>query len=208
MAVLLAVGGFIAFGGDDDESAGADSSPAGTEVVSSEPDTTEPPSTDSVDPTTAPTGAITTVAATVAPTVAPTDAPTSTPTSAPTTTEEKNVCTGRQAPCILLTSVRVTETGAVEVMWEPFNFVPDLAKGFHAHLYWNNLTAEQAGANGAEGQGEWDAHDETIHTSSQLVVGTKPPGATAVCVTVGLAPDHNVPRPDIFHCVPLPEQGG
>ena len=190
VAAVLAVGAFLVFGRGGDGDADADE----TEQTDAPDETsaeTDPPD-ETIASTTAATEPDTTEAAT---TIA----------QSTTTTEPPGACDGVNEPCIELTRVGVAPGGAIEVTWEPFNFEPDVIAGFHAHLYWNDVTAEQSGNNGAPGSREWDAHDETIHTSSLLVIGTKPPAATEVCVTVGLAPNHNVPNPKIFDCLPIPE---
>ncbi len=192
VAIALAIGAALAFsgGGDDGAATGAE---GGTQTV-----VTDAPATNTSD------ASATTTATTAAPdttvertTVAPTAAPST------TSTTEVPVCTGVGEPCIQLDTVRVGAGGAIEVSWTPFNFTPDI-DDYHGHLYWNDVTAEQSGNNGVDGQREWDAHDDTIHTSGVLIIATKPPRATEVCITVGLAPAHNVPNPDIFDCEPLP----
>lgn len=192
--VALVVVGVIALGGGGDGDA-ADVTVGRTSDVSAAPDETDDTDTpDATEPDSPETTAST--ATTAAPTTA---SPAS--TAAPTTTEAP-VCAGVSEPCIQLDAVNVRD-GAIEVSWTPFNFEPDINE-YHAHLYWNDVTAEQSGNNGVEGQRDWDAHDDTIHTSGLLVIATKPPAATEVCITVGLAPLHNTPNPKLFDCEPLP----
>jgi actin-like ATPase involved in cell morphogenesis len=123
-----------------------------------------------------------------------------------TTAAPPDPCAGVTLPCIVITDVRVSEAGVVEVQWEPRNFAPDVVNGLHAHIFWNNATAAQAST---DPQGErvlWDAIDDVTHTSSELLVmDQRPPDATGVCAAVGEAPLHVVPNPEIFHCVQLPE---
>ena len=52
----------------------------------------------------------------------------------------------------------------------------------------------------------WDAVEATVHTSAEvLVMSNRPPAATAVCATVGIAPAHTAYNPALFHCLDLPE---
>lgn len=194
-AIVLGIGGAIVLGGGgDDDGAAAE--------------TTEPEATG----TTAGTGTTAATATTTETTTAPTEAtdPTTTverTTVLPTTTTRPPACQGVTEPCIELNAVDITGTGAVEVTWTPFNFEPDVQNGYHAHLYWSNKRADECGNQtpGIAPDCAWDAHDETVHTSSMLLIATKPPGAKAVCVTVGLAPAHNVPNPELFDCRVLPD---
>jgi actin-like ATPase involved in cell morphogenesis len=123
-----------------------------------------------------------------------------------TTAAPPDPCAGVTLPCIVITDVRVSEAGVVEVQWEPRNFAPDVVNGLHAHIFWNNATAAQASTD-PQGEGVlWDAIDDVTHTSSELLVmDQRPPDATGVCAAVGEAPLHVVPHPEIFHCVQLPE---
>lgn len=187
-AVLaLGIGGALALSGGDDDGAAAETTEAdatGTTAATSVA-TTENSVAETTDP------------ATTASTATPT-------TLAATTTTRPPRCEGETLPCIELTSVKVVD-GSIEVQWEPVNFTPDVNNGLHAHLYWNTFDADQCSTDSPDAQlCGWDAHDETIHTSAQLVVATKPPAATGVCVTVGLAPTHVVPNPEVFDCMPLP----
>lgn len=105
----------------------------------------------------------------------------------------------------MIEQLRVTDTGAVEVTWSPRNFTPDIAGGFHAHLFWNTGTAAQASTDSPDQVG-WDAVESVVHTSAEvLVMSNRPPAATAVCATVGIAPAHTAYNPELFHCLALPE---
>jgi actin-like ATPase involved in cell morphogenesis len=133
--------------------------------------------------------------------------PSSTVEQPTTTAAPPDPCAGVTLPCIVITGVRVSDAGVVEVQWEPRNFVPDVVNGLHAHIFWNNAEAFQASNDAPAGEGVlWDAIEDVTHTNSELLVmGKRPPDATGVCAAVGLAPDHVVPNPEIFHCVELPE---
>jgi hypothetical protein len=156
--------------------------------------------------TTSPGSATTSDPATDATTAVPATSATTTATAAPTTEPAPlDPCAGiTDEPCITIDALRITPEQAVEVTWTPHNFVPDVAAGFHAHLYWNTATAAQASSDSPDAV-PWDAVDQVIHTSLEvLTLGNKPPGATGVCATVGIAPAHTAYDPTLFHCVELP----
>jgi hypothetical protein len=133
-------------------------------------------------------------------TVAPTTA-----TGAPTTVPAVAVCPdGDDRPCIEITSV-VTRGDSLVVEWTPFNFDPAI-DGTHAHFYWNDIEAGQAGTNAASlgfTQGVWEITDQRPFVSvADLRPSNQPDAATEVCVTPGNAV-HAVIDPSVFHCVPL-----
>lgn len=189
IAAALGVGGALAFGGGDGDAGAGDRT-----------EETDTAATDAPDATTG---------ATDAPDTSPLGTDPADTTAPSTTAEPIDPCEGITLPCIVIESARVTETGAIEVVWTPRNFVPSINE-YHAHLYWNSATAEQASNDSPDDvQVGWDAVDATVHTSSELlVVSNRPEGATGICAAVGLAPEHNVPNPEIFHCVELPELAG
>ena len=200
-AALIGVAAFAvaANGGDGDAESAATTEPAintiGAAQTSGAPDTTAP----GIPATTPPTQP--------AASTLPTTAPETTPQTTPPTTTPLDPCAGiTDEPCIVVDAVRVTTDGSIEVTWSPRNFAPDVAAGFHAHLFWNNASASQAG-NGADDQVLWDAVDDVVHTSDEvLTLANMPPDATGVCATVGIAPAHTTFNPDLFHCLPLPDE--
>ena len=107
---------------------------------------------------------------------------------------------------MIITDLSVDDNGAVQVIWEPQNFEPDVEQGYHAHLFWNTFTAAQASTDApAAEQALWDAVDRTVHTSDQvLTLANRPSDATGVCAATGIAPAHVVPNPSLVHCVDLP----
>ena len=146
------------------------------------------------------------VVATAPPSItAPAAPPTSASVAPATTAAPPDPCADAGGePCIVIDSLRITDAGAVEVRWSPRNFSPDVASGFHAHLYWNSGTAAQASTDAADPVG-WDAVEATVHTSAEvLVLTSRPAGATGVCATVGIAPAHTAYDPTRFHCLDLP----
>ena len=151
-----------------------------------------------------------------------TDVVASSPASEPSTTASPETsappetsvvvdpCAGVADPCIVIDQLVVTDSGAVQVTWSPRNFVPDVAGGLHAHLFWSSADPSQASTDAPDDQRvAWDAVDQTTHTSeSVLLMSNRPADATGVCATVGVAPAHVVPDPSIFHCVNLPGLAG
>lgn len=209
-AVILAVVVAVALIPDgDDGREGAAATVASTDP-SDDGTSVEPTDGASAEPT-EPTGDDGTAGGTTsdADVSATTQAPpyTSTTTSTTSTTMAPIYpCTGVDEPCVIITDLTVDENGAVQVTWEPQNFVPDVDQGYHAHLFWNTYTAAQASTDApAAEQALWDAVEETVHTSQQvLTMANRPPDATGVCAATGLAPAHVVPNPSLVHCVDLP----
>ena len=208
-AALIGVAAFAvaANGGDGDAESATTTVRAittiGAAATTSAPGTTAP-GTPATSPSTSPSSSPSS-----SPSISPAAStpPTTTAQTEPPITTPVDPCAGiTDAPCIVVDAVRVTADGSVEVTWSPRNFEPDVASGFHAHLFWNNASAEQAG-NGAADQVAWDAVEAVVHTSDEvLTLGNKPPDATGVCATVGIAPAHTAYNPELFHCLPLPDE--
>jgi hypothetical protein len=192
-AVAIAGSAFAFWPSGEDENAG--------------PTTTEP--TDSATETGV--GAVVTTAPSTTPVTTPVTSPVTSPVTAPqstqptTTAAPPDPCADAGGePCIVIEQLRVTDSGAVEVTWSPRNLTPDVDGGFHAHLFWNTGTAAQASA-GAPDAVDWDAVEATVHTSAEkLVMANRPPAATGICATVGIAPAHTAYNPELFHCLDLP----
>ena len=205
-AIAAVVIGVVAFGGggDGDENATDSTVPPATEPVT---DTTSAPTTEAP---------ATTVAEVVATTAPPDTTPDTTepPATTTTTTTLPDPCAEANGdPCVRLDSIAIDEgNGAITVNWTAENFTPNVADGFHAHLFWNDIDSIRAGTDApAEdgGPGDWDAVQNTTYVSgSLLTLANQPPGADSICGTVGEAPNHNTFDHELFHCLPLREAEG
>ncbi|MDJ0771496.1 MAG: Hsp70 family protein [Ilumatobacter sp.] len=198
-AAILIVGGIVAFGGGDGAGDAAN--------------TTVPTADTQADTTAAPTTATPTTAADVVPVTQPAATPpatVATTSSTTTTTTIPDPCGDVGAePCVRLESIQTLESGEIQVDWSAVNFEPSVASGLHAHLYWNDAEAFQAGSDAPDGQRtDWDAvQDPSYISPSLLTSANQPPDADGICGTVGEAPDHNTFNPDLFHCLLLPGAG-
>ncbi len=202
-AAILIVGGIVVFGGGDggDDPQASDTTPPATTIAEAVATTAVPATTPET------TAAATTVAEVVA-----TTAPPETTEATTTTTTIPDPCADVDEPCIRIDSIDVEPgNGAITVNWTAENFDPSVADGLHAHLFWNDIESIQAGTDAPAdpGRGDWDAVENTTYVSGTLLtLANQPPEATAICGTVGQAPDHNTFNHELFHCLDLPETSG
>jgi actin-like ATPase involved in cell morphogenesis len=189
-AAAIGVGAFFVLSGGDDD--GGDEATAADDVE----ETAAPEATEAPEVTAAPS-----TAATEESTTAPTTASTLPPACPPTQT----------GPCIEMRSIAI-DGDALVIEWDAFNFTPDNGD-VHAHFFWNNQLAAQAGTNAERDfgvpLGAWELTDNQPFRSGEedantpLFVSRKPPEATHVCVTAANAA-HEVLNPDLFHCLAFP----
>lgn len=192
VAALVAIGFVVLTGGDD---ASVAETPTGTDVEQ----TTATDPTESSTPVTA-TDPATTEPATTEPASS----------AAPTTTIHAP-CKGLDEPCIVIDEVSFTaDNTAVLIRWTARGFEPDI-NDLHAHFYWSNYEAFQAGSNAPAGQGVlWEISDQPTHVGKEeLLLTNRPVDALGVCATVGAAladPAHSALNPKVFDCLPLPKE--
>jgi|CXWL01.1.fsa_nt_gi actin-like ATPase involved in cell morphogenesis len=193
VAALVAIGFVVLTGGDDPSVA---ETPTGADVgqtTANTPTASSTRITEATDPAT--TEPATTEPAT---------------TAAPTTTIHAP-CKGIAEPCIVIDSVSFTaDNTAVLIRWTARGFEPDI-NDLHAHFYWSNYEAFQAGSNAPAGQGvPWEISDQPTHVGEEeLLLTNRPVDALGVCATVGAAladPAHSALNPKIFDCLPLPKE--
>jgi actin-like ATPase involved in cell morphogenesis len=188
-AAAIGVGAFFVLSGGDDDGGEAT-------IDDDVEETAAPEATDAPTATAAPT-----TAATQESTAAPTAAPTLPPACPPAQSGE----------CIEMRSIAI-DGDALVIEWDAFNFTPSNGD-VHAHFFWNNQLAAQAGTNAERDfgvpVGAWELTDNQPFRSGEedpntpLLVSRKPADATHVCVTPANA-GHEVINPDIFHCLAFP----
>jgi actin-like ATPase involved in cell morphogenesis len=184
-AAAVGLGAYFVLAGGDEGDPGAGADPADTTVAAD---------------TTAPAAAATTAAGGAGTTAAPTAAPTTVAPACPAT---------ETRPCIQMRSIALQGDSLV-IEWDAFNFTPSVGDT-HAHFFWNNQLAEQAGTNAGDfgvPVGAWELTDVQPFVSGQdpttpMLVSRRPPEATQVCVTAANAA-HAVIDPTVFQCIDYP----